>query len=190
MKLAFGILALLTAGSAVAAVTFRNLVHCALFLIVAFAGLAGLYLQLSAQFVGFAQVLVYIGAVAILIVFAILLTRGAAVPEASVLSNSWGAGFGIAALCCAVLVGTAIFNSDRFAAAQPGVPVQTLVRADSAVPGASATVVKAPLTGTVRDIGRALMTDYVLPLEVIAVLLTAALIGAVIISMPERGGKA
>ena len=50
--------------------------HCALALTVAFAGLALLFLQLDAQFAGFAQILVYIGAVAILVVFAILLTRG------------------------------------------------------------------------------------------------------------------
>ena len=68
-------IALLTLAGAVAAMRLRNLVHCALALTVAFAGLAVLYLQLDAQFVGFAQVLVYIGAVAILIVFAILLTR-------------------------------------------------------------------------------------------------------------------
>src|SRR5216110_977453 len=72
----FIILGLLTLAGAVAAMSLRNLVHCALALTVAFAGLAALYLQLDAQFVGFAQILVYIGAVAILIVFALLLTRG------------------------------------------------------------------------------------------------------------------
>ena len=66
---------MLTLASAVAAMSLRNLVHCALTLTVTFAGLAAFYLQLDAQFVGFAQILVYIGAVAILIVFAILLTR-------------------------------------------------------------------------------------------------------------------
>ena len=67
---------MLTLASAVAAMSLRNLVHCALALTVTFAGLAAFYLQLDAQFVGFAQILVYVGAVAILIVFAILLTRG------------------------------------------------------------------------------------------------------------------
>src|SRR6267378_964208 len=60
------ILGLLTLTVAIAAMSLRNLVHCALALTVAFAGLAALYLQLDAQFVGFAQILVYIGAVAIL----------------------------------------------------------------------------------------------------------------------------
>ena len=68
----FAIIALLILASAVAAMSLRNLVHCALMLMVSFAGLAAVYLQLGAQFVGFAQILVYIGAVAILRVFAIL----------------------------------------------------------------------------------------------------------------------
>jgi len=76
MDAVFAILAILTVAGAVAAMSLRNLVHCALALAVTFAGLAALYLRLNAQFVGLVQVLVYIGAVAILIVFAILLTRG------------------------------------------------------------------------------------------------------------------
>src|SRR5512146_18233 len=76
MTLTFALIAVVTIAAAVAALSLRNLVHCALSLTVAFAGLAAAYVQLGAQFVGFAQVLVYVGAVAILIVFAILLTRG------------------------------------------------------------------------------------------------------------------
>ena len=64
-----------------AAVLLKNTVHCALALTVAFAGLALLFLELDAQFAGFAQILVYIGAVAILVVFAILLTRGSETPK-------------------------------------------------------------------------------------------------------------
>src|SRR6266404_321818 len=90
----FIILGLLTLAGAGAAMSLRNLVHCALALTVAFAGLAALYLQLDAQFVGFAQILVYIGAVAILIVFAILLTGGGEAPKRPVLSVSWCIGVG------------------------------------------------------------------------------------------------
>jgi NADH-quinone oxidoreductase subunit J len=61
MTLSFAIIAALTIAGAVAAMSLRNLVHCALALTVAFAGLAAVYLQLGAQFVGFAQILVYIG---------------------------------------------------------------------------------------------------------------------------------
>src|SRR3989454_12130022 len=97
------ILALLTLVGAVAAMSLRNLVHCALALTVAFAGLAVLYLQLDAQFVGFAQILVYIGAVAILIVFALLLTRGSEPPQQSIFSSNWIVGFGVAIIVFGVL---------------------------------------------------------------------------------------
>ncbi len=80
MTPAFAIIALLTIAAAVAAMSLRNLVHCALAMGGAFGGLAALYLQLAAQFVGFTQILVYIGAVASLIVFASLLTRGGETP--------------------------------------------------------------------------------------------------------------
>src|SRR2546421_12869234 len=103
MSPTFTLLAALTVASAIAAMSLRNLVHCALSLAVAFAGLAGLYLRLDAQFVGFAQVLVYAAAVAILIVFAILLTRGIGSPEPSVFSSSCFAGLGIAVVIFAVL---------------------------------------------------------------------------------------
>src|SRR5439155_316646 len=99
---------LLTLAGAIAAMSLRNLVHCALALTVAFAGLAALYLQLDAQFVGFAQILVYIGAVAILIVFAILLTRGSETPQPSILSPSWLGGITVAAVVFGVLAMTIV----------------------------------------------------------------------------------
>ena len=71
MTISFAIIAIIVIASGVAAMTMRNLVHCALSLIVTLGGLAGIYLQLGAQFIGFAQILVYVGAVAILIVFAL-----------------------------------------------------------------------------------------------------------------------
>src|SRR5215471_14394132 len=96
MSLSFAIIAVLTVGSGIAAMTLRNLVHCALALTVTFAGLAAFYLQLDAQFVGFAQILVYIGAVAILIVFAILLTRGSEQPQQQAFSRAWISGAAVA----------------------------------------------------------------------------------------------
>ena len=76
MSAAFLILAIVTILAACAAMTLRGLVHCALALAVAFAGIGTLYLSLGAQFLGLAQLLVYVGAIAVLIVFVILLTRG------------------------------------------------------------------------------------------------------------------
>src|ERR1700722_14758325 len=103
MQIAFAIIAALTLVSGVAAMSLRNLVHCALCLAITFAGLAALYLQLGAPFVGWAQVLVYIGAVAILIVFAILLTRSDTGHHKPVLSMSWMAGIVIAGIVFGIL---------------------------------------------------------------------------------------
>src|SRR5437667_9629113 len=125
----FAIIALLIVASAVAAMTLRNLVHCALALTITFAGLAALYLQLNAQFVGFAQVLVYIGAVAILIVFAILLTRSSDIAPAPRALFSWGSGIAIALVLFATLA-KAITQSTLFrklgAAPPPSAPVRQI----------------------------------------------------------------
>jgi NADH-quinone oxidoreductase subunit J len=158
----FYILAVLTLAGGLAAVTLKNTVHCALALTVAFAGLALFFLQLDAQFAGFAQILIYIGAVAILVVFAILLTRSHEDDAAGIFSRHWLAGLTIAAAVFAVL-GWAILHS---AAALPH---------ESSAPAV-----------TVHQIGTALMGRYVLPLEIVALLLTSALIGAVIVAMHEK----
>lgn len=163
MTVVFWILAILTIVGGLAAVLLKNTVHCALALTIAFAGLALLFLQLDAQFAGFAQILVYIGAVAILVVFAILLTRGSETPATGVFSRTWLAGLCIAAAVFAVL-GWAVLHS-----------VGSLPH-ETAAPSI-----------TVAQIGNALMGRYVLPLEIIALLLTAAMLGAVIVAMHEKG---
>src|SRR5450755_1793443 len=103
MNFVFYAISGLAVAGALAAVLLKNTVHCALALTVAFAGLALLFLKLGAQFAGFAQILVYIGAVAILVVFAILLTRGAGIPEYRGFSSSWFFGLTIAAAVFALL---------------------------------------------------------------------------------------
>src|SRR3954470_24856619 len=77
IDLPFVLLSALTIGSGLAAISLRNLVHCALCFAMCLLGIAGVFLWLGAQFIGFAQVLVYVGAISIVVVFAILLTRGA-----------------------------------------------------------------------------------------------------------------
>jgi NADH-quinone oxidoreductase subunit J len=165
MSVAFWLIAALTVAGALAAVLLKNLVHCALAVTAAFLGLALMFLELDAQFAGFAQILVYIGAVAILVVFAILLTRGSETPEKEigVFSRTWLAGLIVAAAVFAVL-GWAVLQSAA------GLPHE------AAVPAVS-----------VQQIGQALMGQYVLPLEIVALLLTAATIGAVIVAMHEKG---
>jgi NADH-quinone oxidoreductase subunit J len=161
MSLLLAITFVITLFAAVAAISLRNLVHSALVLAVAFSGVAALYLQLNAEFVGFTEILVYVGAIAILIVIAVLLTRSGETPEKSVLAPGWFAGVAVTATVF-TLLGWAILST-------------------SALPPAAA----AEPQVTVKDIGTVLMTTYVLPLEIIALMLTAAMIGAVVIAYKE-----
>src|ERR1035438_8678438 len=103
MSIVFYAIAGLSVAGALAAALLKKTVHCALALTVAFAGLALMFLELDAQFAGFAQILIYIGAVAILVVFAILLTRNAETPTDGVYSKNWLVGLVIAAGVFAVL---------------------------------------------------------------------------------------
>jgi NADH-quinone oxidoreductase subunit J len=157
----FLILAALTIIGASAAMGLRNLIHCVLALTLGFVGLAMLYLELGAQFVGFTQILVYVGAVAILAVFAIMMTRSAGPNAEPAFSASWISGLVVAGSVFAVLA-WAIVSSN-------------LATSNTAQPEAS-----------VKDIGNALMHTYAIPLEIMGLLLTAALIGAVIVAMPPE----
>ncbi|HTW49649.1 MAG TPA: NADH-quinone oxidoreductase subunit J [Acidobacteriaceae bacterium] len=163
MTLPFLILAMLTLAGGIAAMTLRRLVHCALALTLAFAGLAALYLNLSAEFAGLAQLLVYVGAIAILIVFAILLTRADA--DAQPAFSPSAIGGAVVALAVFAVLAWAVETSR---VAHP------------------ATIAPAP-SAPMLQIGLALMQHYVLPLEVIALMLTAAMIGAVILALREKG---
>ena len=165
MSPTFIIIAVLTISVAVAAMTLRNLIHCALAVAVTFVGLAATYLNLNTQFVGFAQILVYVGAVAILIVFAVLLTRGGEPSTELAFSKSWLTGLAIAIAVFGLLawaVSKSFLNTNEV----PPLP-----------------------EATAQQIGNALMTRFVLPLEVIGLLLTAAMIGAVIIAMRDESAK-
>ena len=158
----FLFVALVTLTAAAAAMRLRNLVHCALCAAAAFAGLAIAYLLLGAEFVALAQALIYVGAVAILIVFGIMLTRGAEIAGGAAIAapKSW-MGFVVAALLCGLLICAAL----GFPNAQAGAPE-----------------IAAP---SVRQIGLEMMANYIPALEGVGLLLTAALIGAVVIAMRE-----
>jgi NADH-quinone oxidoreductase subunit J len=164
MTASFLILAALTIAGTSAAMGLRSMIHCVLSLTLGFVGLAMLYLQLGAQFVGFTQILVYVGAVAILAVFAIMMTQSAGPLMQPTLSSFWITGGLVAGAVFAVLT-WAICSSSTW------LPV-------SSQP-----------TVSVNQIGEALMHRFVLPLEIMGLLLTAALIGAVILAMPEKRGE-
>ncbi len=162
MTAAFVIVALITVAGAVAATALRQIVHCVLCLAISFTGIAMLYLQLGAQFLGFAQFLVYIGAVTILMLFTILLTRNTG-PDLSGSPFSRGAGIG-------VLISASVFGCLAWA-----------ITRSPDIRGVSAQDANV----SVKAIGLTLMQDFVIPLEVIALLLTAAMVGAVVIAMNE-----
>lgn len=157
----FTIFATLTVAGAVAAMSLRNLVHSVLALTLSFAGLAAIYLLLGAQFIGFAQILVYIGAVAILIVFAILLTR-----DRGAASKSGALTSGIGSLAVVIVIfGILAWTIDHSEVSQRSLQPQA--------------------EATMQQIGSALMLRFTLPLEIVGLLLTSALIGAVTIAVRE-----
>ena len=155
---AFLIISIIMLAGALAAACLRKLVHAALCLVVAFIGLAAFFFLLGAEFVGLVQIFVYVGAVAVLIVFTILLTRR---EDEDVVGFSWG-GVLVAIVVFAGLVWT-VLNTASLSVGAP--PVDAL---------------------TVKRIGEVLMTNYVWPLQCVGLLLTAALIGALVLVMEEK----
>ena len=165
MDYAFWVISGITVLGALLAVSLRNLVHCVLSLILFFLGIAAHYFLLRADFIGAVQILIYIGAVAVLILFAIMLTRnvtGAEGPR-EVVGVKWWAGAVIAALT-AGLIAHAVEGDKAMAA--------------TVSPGSKA-------VSSVADIGKGFIGDWLVPFEIMAVLLTAALVGAVVIALEE-----
>ena len=157
-SVAFLIIAIITLSGAFAAATLRKLIHAALCLVIAFVGLAASFFLLGAEFVGLVQVFVYVGAVAVLIVFTILLTRREANGTRGI---NWGG----------AIVALAVF----------GGLLWTILKTKSlAIPAPQIE----PLT--VKRIGEVLMTDFVWPLQCVGLILTAALIGALVLVMEEK----
>jgi len=155
---AFILIAVITLAGALAAATLRKLIHAALSLVIAFVGVAASFFMLGAEFVGLVQVFVYVGAVAVLIVFTILLTRREVTGEPGI---NWGG----------AIVALAVFSGLLWA---------ILKTSSLAIPAPQIE----PLT--VKRVGEALMTNYVWPLQCVGLVLTAALIGALLLVMEEK----
>jgi len=167
MTISFLIIAILIVAGTAAAMGFRNPIHCVLALTVSFGGIAGLYLYLGAQFVGFTQIMVYVGAVAILAVFAIMMTHRPGALEPTIFSRHAALGI-LTAFAVFGVIGWAVLSQ----------------------PASSAPTNARPTGASVQQIGNSLMHEYVLPLEIIGLLLTAALIGAVVIAMDRKEDEA
>ncbi|MEU8996919.1 NADH-quinone oxidoreductase subunit J family protein [Streptomyces caniferus] len=159
VEIAFVLVGIATLGAAVITVTTRQLVHAALWLVVALGGIAVEYLLLTAEFIAWVQVLIYVGSVVVLLLFGLMLTRApiGRSPDADS-GNRWAA-LAVALASAAALVWVVV---DAFRA--------TWVDLDGAAQGSA------------EASGRSLFQYWVLPFEALSVLLLAALVGAIVLS--------
>ena len=160
------IIAVITLATASVAMALRNLIHSALLLIASWFGIAAFYLWAGAQFVAFAQVLVYVGAVSMVVLFAVLLTRRS---RADMIISPDS----LARAASALIVGIAVF----------AVLASAIVGARLAPSTAAAPVV------TVREIGTQLMGTHAAALLIVGILLTVALLGAIVLASTDAREK-
>lgn len=159
MIAALALIAVITLATAAVALSLRNLIHSALLLIASWFGIAAFYLWAGAQFVAFAQVLVYVGAVSMVVLFAVLLTRRSRADHVIAPDS-------LARAVSAVFAGAAVF----------GVLALAILKTRLAPSTAAAPTV------SVRDIGTQLMGTHAAALIIMGILLTVALLGAVVIA--------
>jgi NADH-quinone oxidoreductase subunit J len=165
-EIVFVLLGVVTLGSGILVVTTRQLVHAALWLVVSFGALAGGYLVLTAEFVAWVQVLIYVGAVVVLLLFGIMLTR-APIGESDELNsgNRWAA-LAVAVATAAVLVTVLLMGfRDAYTPLEAG-------------------------GGSADALGAGVFRTWVLPFEVLSVLLLASLVGAIVLSRSDIGPRA
>jgi NADH:ubiquinone oxidoreductase subunit 6 (subunit J) len=160
LEVLFAAFGLLAAASAVLAVTSRHVVHAALWLVVALGALAGDYLVLGAEMVALVQLLIYVGAVVVLVLFALMLTRA---PIG--LRSDLEAGRG-----------------QRLAALVAGGGLAALVGGTLLVAVGDSTITPDPARGGPKPLGEAVFGGWVWPFELLSLLLLAALVGALSIS--------
>jgi NADH-quinone oxidoreductase subunit J len=163
VEIAFLLVGLVTLGAAVITVTTRQLVHAALWLVVTLGGLAVEYLLLTAEFIAWVQVLIYVGSVVVLLLFGLMLTKApiGRSPDADS-GNRWAA-LTVAVTSAAALVWVVV---DAFRT--------TWIDLDG---GAA---------GSTEVTGKALFQNWVLPFEALSVLLLAALVGAIVLSRKAK----
>jgi NADH:ubiquinone oxidoreductase subunit 6 (subunit J) len=158
-------IAAVTLATAAIAMMLRNIIHSALLLIGSWAGIAAFYLWAGAEFVGFAQLMVYVGAVSMVVLFAVLLTQHSAADVRDTPSTR-------ARVLAALIAGGSVL----------GVLVGAVL--STRMPGPA---LRAP-AATVKDIGTQLMGPHAASLLIVGVLLTVALLGAIVIASADRPG--
>ncbi len=159
--IAFWVIAAVILGSAISIVTAQNLVHAAFFMVLTFFGVSGLYVLLEADFLAVVQILIYVGAIAVLMVFGVMLTQKKDMAQTNAFSrHKWLAG-GIVASLMAILA-YAVTRTPWNTVNQP-----------------------AP-DSTVGPIGELLLNNYVIAFEAVGILLLVAVLGAIILTKGER----
>lgn len=158
----FYVLAGLILTSAMSMVQARNLFHAGLALITCFLGVAGLYVLLNAPFIAALQVLIYAGAIAVILLFGFMLTHHVMRDESNKRFSQQAAGMGAAAVMCGVLV--AVIGASPWKTGPAPTHIDDL-----------------------NQLGQQLLTSYLLPFELASVFLLAALVGAIMIARKEEG---
>lgn len=148
--------------SAFMVVSLRNIFHCALALIICLSAVAGIFILLDAEFLAAAQILIYVGAVSILMIFAIMLTSRLGTQTISQTNQNVAVGAFICVIFT-VLTGFMIFSTDVWRPSDVALPENNTL-----------------------EIGRLLMNEFMVPFEVVSVLLVAALIGAIMLAGEEK----
>jgi NADH:ubiquinone oxidoreductase subunit 6 (subunit J) len=164
ITIVFFALALLITVSAFFVVGSRNIFHSAIFLVLGLFGVAGIFVLLEAPFLAAAQVLIYVGAVSILMIFAIMLTARIGDTDVRYTNEQVPTGLAVSAGLLIIILYSLW---------------QTPI----------ATVATSPGPGSGKKLGELFLTQFVLPFEVVSVLLLAALIGALIIARRDRSGS-
>ncbi|MFH8219820.1 NADH-quinone oxidoreductase subunit J [Streptomyces sp. NPDC018057] len=167
VEIAFLLVGIATFGAALLTVTTRQLVHAALWLVVALGGLAVEYLLLTAEFIAWVQVLIYVGSVVVLLLFGLMLTKAPIGRSADADSGNRWAALAVALAAAGTLVWVV---ADAFRT--------TWIDLDGAA------------AGTTRATGESLFQNWVLPFEALSVLLLAALVGAIVLSRKAKADAA
>ncbi len=186
---AFGLIAAMMVFGALRVVTTRNVVHAAMWLVLVLAGAAAQYILLAAEFVAVTQVMVYIGAVVVLFLFGVMLTRAKLGQESDLTRRSWGGGAVVAVLLFGLLSFSLI---DTFEDAkvpeerQMGYPTATaFLDADASDEDAGGRAGERTRQSNTQAVSDTIFSRYLVQFEVISVLLTAALIGAIVIARKD-----
>ncbi len=158
----FYLIAALAVGGALGVVLARNAVYAALFLIMALLAVAGVYILLGSEFLALVQVLIYAGAITVLLLFALMLTRTADVLE-SMTGAQWPIAVVVSMLLGGLLIAT-VTTSDW-----PGDADGTITRV------------------LFEDLGAALFSQWAVPFEIASLVLLVALVGAIVIAREEEG---